>query len=74
MNRFFNFLWHVNNKFNYKSLLNGYVIWFMCVAGMKDFVTANPYISKSNLGSCGTTPFLILACDGNLFFIYLNTS
>ena len=32
--------------------------------GMKDFVTANPYTSKTLLNECGDSPFLILACDG----------
>lgn len=31
---------------------------------MKDFVSANPYITVTNLSACGDTPFLILACDG----------
>jgi serine/threonine protein phosphatase PrpC len=32
--------------------------------GMKDFVTANPYITETFLKERGSTPFLILACDG----------
>lgn len=32
--------------------------------GMKDFVTAVPYVSITSLGQCGDCPFLILACDG----------
>ena len=31
---------------------------------MKDFVTAQPYISETLLSHCGNTPFLVLACDG----------
>ena len=32
--------------------------------GMKDFVTANPYVSTSILTNIHDYPFLILACDG----------
>jgi len=32
--------------------------------GMKDFVTATPYITETILNERGSTPFLILACDG----------
>jgi len=32
--------------------------------GMKDFVTADPYISETDLLRCGDAPLLILACDG----------
>ena len=32
--------------------------------GMKDFVTATPYITETYLKERGLTPFLILACDG----------
>lgn len=31
---------------------------------MKDFVTANPYITETHLPSYGDCPILILACDG----------
>ena len=31
---------------------------------MKDFVTADPYVSETILNNCGHCPFLILACDG----------
>mmetsp|Transcript_29626 Transcript_29626/g.42308 ORF Transcript_29626/g.42308 Transcript_29626/m.42308 type:complete len:293 (+) Transcript_29626:1399-2277(+) len=32
--------------------------------GMKDFVTACPYVSETNLSDAGDCPMLILACDG----------
>jgi serine/threonine protein phosphatase PrpC len=32
--------------------------------GMKDFVTAAPYVSETHLNDCGEVPVLILACDG----------
>jgi serine/threonine protein phosphatase PrpC len=32
--------------------------------GMKDFVTAVPHITETDLSSVGDAPFLILACDG----------
>eukprot|EP01034_Spumella_vulgaris_P030462 gene30462-37680_t len=32
--------------------------------GMKEFVTAEPYFSETNLLECGDCPILILACDG----------
>lgn len=32
--------------------------------GMKDFVTASPYVSETDLQACGDCPLLILACDG----------
>eukprot|EP01038_Epipyxis_sp_PR26KG_P005778 gene5778-7976_t len=32
--------------------------------GMKDFVTAAPYLTETDLIQCGDCPILILACDG----------
>lgn len=32
--------------------------------GMKDFVTAQPYITITDIESSNTCPFFILACDG----------
>lgn len=31
---------------------------------MKDFVTAQPHLVETDLGTHGDTPFIILACDG----------
>lgn len=32
--------------------------------GMKDFVSASPYLTETRLNDCGECPVLILACDG----------
>jgi serine/threonine protein phosphatase PrpC len=32
--------------------------------GMKDFVSASPYLTETKLSDCGECPMLILACDG----------
>ena len=36
--------------------------------GMKDFVTANPYVSETSLNDCGDVPFLILGMHLHHFY------